>query len=111
MSRLLQATPAWCTEGKGFEAYLFDFEFINAFSCTASDLGGGFATVATLVLAGVGLSIYVRTGSVALPAILLLLTGGALLSTVAAPALGIATLLILVVGGGAITYAYWRYAG
>lgn len=102
--------PDYCTAGATLEDYLFNFEFINAFSCTAADLGGGFATVSTLVFGGIALSLYIRTGSMALPGILILLTGGVVLSTVAAPALGIATLLILVLGAGAMTYAYWRYA-
>jgi len=102
--------PSWCSAGSGFQDYLGSFEFIKAFGCTASDLGGGFATVSTLVMAAVVLSIYIRTGSVALPAVLVLLTGGVVLSTLAAPAIGIAALLILVFGAGIMTFAYWRYA-
>ncbi len=102
--------PSWCTSGTGFQEYLSSFEFIKAFGCTASDLGGGFATVATLVFGGIALGVYVRTGSFAMPAVLVLLTGGVVLSTLAAPAVGIATLLILVFGAGIMTYAYWRFA-
>jgi hypothetical protein len=45
-----------------------------------------------------------------LPGILVLLTGGVTLATLAPPALGIAALLVLVLGAGAMTYAYWRFA-
>lgn len=103
-------TVAWCSEGTGFEGYLADFEFIKAFGCVAADLGGGFATVSTLVMSGIILSIYIRTGSVALPAVLALLTGGAILSTVAAPGLSIITLLILLVPAGVIVFALYRFS-
>ena len=102
--------PSWCSSGTGFQEYLSSFEFIKAFGCTASELGGGFATVMTLVMGGVSLALYIRTGSVALPTVLVLLTGGVVLSTLAAPAVGIAALLILVFGAGIMTYAYWRFA-
>ena len=102
--------PSWCSAGTGFQEYLSSFEFIKAFGCTASELGGGFATVMTLVMGGVSLALYIRTGSVALPTVLVLLTGGVVLSTLAAPAVGIAALLILVFGAGIMTYAYWRFA-
>jgi len=102
--------PSFCTDGAGFIDYIGDFEFINAFACTASELGGGFATVSTVVMGGIALSIYIRTGSVALPAVLVLLTGGVVLQTLAGPAIGLATILVLVFGAGIMTYAYWRFA-
>jgi hypothetical protein len=94
----------------GFEGYLGNFEFINAFVCTASEMAGGFATVATLVFGGIALSIYIRTGSVAIPVVLLLLTGGAVIPLLAAPAIGIAGILLIVVGAGSMTLAYYRYS-
>lgn len=106
----MQSTPDFCSVGTGFEDYLFNFEFIKAFTCSASDMAGGFATVATLVFGGIALSIYIRTGSIALPAILLFLTGGAVISMLAAPAIGIAGLLLVVTGAAAMAFAYLRYA-
>jgi len=106
---LLQV-PEFCTDGAGFTDYLGDFEFINAFTCTASELGGGFATVATLIMGGVALSIYIRTGSVALPAVLVLLTGGGILSLLAPPAITLAAILVLLFGAVVLTLAYYRYA-
>lgn len=103
-------TPAFCSDSADFASYLGDFEFINAVVCTASDLGGGLATVATLVMGGIALSIYIRTGSVALPTVLVLLTGGSVLSLLATPAIALATILVLVFGAAAITLAYWRYS-
>lgn len=96
--------------GGTLESYLFEFEFVKAFFCPAAESVGGPEVLFTFIFGAIGLSIFVRTGSAALPAILVLLTGGAVLSTLAAPALGMATLLILVIGAGSITYAYWRFA-
>lgn len=107
---MTQTQPGFCSPGTGFEGYLSNFEFINAFVCTSSDLAGGFAIVSTLVFGGIALSIYIRTGSIAMPAILLLLTGGAVISTLAAPAVGIAGILLVVVGAAAMTFAYYRYS-
>lgn len=106
----MMQVPSFCSEGAGFADYLGDFEFINAVVCVASDLGGGLATVATLVMGGIALSIYIRTGSVALPAVLVLLTGGSVLSLLATPAIALATILVLVFGATAITLAYYRYS-
>jgi len=102
--------PSWCSAGTGFQDYMASFEFIKAFGCAASDLGGGFATVSTLVLGGVVLGIYTRTGSFALPTVLLLLTGGVVITTLAAPAIQMVTILIFTLIAGVITYAIWRFA-
>lgn len=107
---LLQTTPQYCSKGYGFQDYLFEFRFIDAFSCFASDMVGGFVVIATLVFGAIALSMYIRTGSLVLPGILTLLTGGVVLSTVGAPALSIATIGILVLGAAAIAYAYRQYA-
>jgi len=107
---ILQNTPDFCSAGYSLGDYLFEFRFIDAFACTSSEMAGGFTTVATLVFGGIALSIYIRTGSVALPGILALLTGGVVLSVLAPPALTIATVLILVLGAGALAYAYYRFS-
>lgn len=96
--------------GGTLESYVYEFEFVKAFFCPAASSVGGPEVLFTFIFGAIGLSIYVRTGSAAMPTILVLLTGGAILSTVAAPALSIAALLILVVAAGSMTYVYWRYA-
>jgi len=107
---LLQTTPQYCSDGYGFQEYILDARFIDAFACFTSDQVGGFVVVATLVFGAIALSLYIRTGSLVLPGILTLLTGGAILSTVAVPALAIATIAILTLGASVIAFAYWRYA-
>lgn len=89
--------------------YLTTFEFIKAFTCTFVN-PADLATVALLVWAGIGAAIYARQGSIVMPTILLLLTGGAVISTLAAPAVGMAGFLVLVVPAGIVAYAIYRYS-
>jgi len=88
-------------------AYLLNFEFIKAFSCTYFNSAGMLVT-GLLVYGGISLSIYIRTDSVLIPTVLLLITGGAVLSQVAAPAIRVAGLLLVTVGAGAVAYLYRR---
>jgi hypothetical protein len=98
-----------CSAGlKGYE-YLTDFEFIKAFTCTFAD-SMGLLVFGMLVYGGVSLSIYIRTGSAMIPLVLLLLTGGVVMSQVAAPVVGVATILLLVMGAGILTILYRRYS-
>ena len=88
-------------------AYLLNFEFIKAFSCTYFNSAGMLVT-GLLVYGGISLSIYIRTDSVLIPTVLLLITGGAVLSQVAAPAVRVAGLLLVTVGAGAVAFLYRR---
>lgn len=88
-------------------AYLLNFEFIKAFSCTYFNSAGMLVT-GLLVYGGISLSIYIRTDSVLIPTVLMLITGGAVLSQVAAPAIRVAGLLLVTVGAGAVAYLYRR---
>jgi hypothetical protein len=88
----------------GFE-YLLDFEFIKALTCTYAN-SVGFLVMGLLVYGSISLSIYIRTGSVIIPFVLLLLTGGVVMEQVAGVAVAIATIVVLVVGAGVVTYLY-----
>jgi len=88
-------------------AYLLNFEFIKAFSCTYFNSAGMLVT-GLFVYGGISLSIYIRTDSVLIPTVLMLITGGAVLSQVAAPAIRVAGLLLVTVGAGAVAYLYRR---
>jgi len=100
---------AFCSEGlRGWE-YLLDFEFIKAFTCTFSNTMG-FLVFGMLVYGGISMSIYVRTGSPMIPLVLLLITGGIIMAQVAAPVVGVATILLLVMGAGILTLLYYRYS-
>ena len=100
---------AVCEAGLGFGDYLTNFEFIKAFTCTYAN-AAGFLVVGLLVYGGISLSIYIETGSVIIPFVLLLTVGGAVLTQVAAPAMTIAVLVLLVTGGGVMAYLYHRYS-
>jgi hypothetical protein len=106
---LLQSATDVCDASVAGHEYLMDWEFIKAFSCTYAN-AAGFLVVGLFVYGGISLSIYIRTGSVVIPFVLLLLTGGAVMSQVASVAVGVATILLLVTGAGAITLLYQRYS-
>lgn len=92
----------------GFD-YLLNFEFIKALTCTYAN-AAGLLVAGTMVYGGVSLSIYIRTGSVIIPFVLLLTVGGAVLTQVAGVATAMATLLLLTTGAGVIGYLYNQYA-
>lgn len=100
---------AMCDPAKDFGDYLINFEFIKAPTCTFAN-EAGFLVVGLLVFGGLMISIYTETNSVVIPFVLLLTTGGAVLTMVAAPATTIATLLLLVTGAGTMTYLYYRFS-
>jgi len=106
---LAQTAPSQvCDPNVSGFAYLLDFEFIKAFSCTYAN-AAGFLTTGLLVYGAISMAIYIRTNSVMIPFVLLLLTGGAVMTQVASVAVGIATILLLVTGAGVITYLYTQY--
>ena len=99
----------FCSAGKSGVEYLGDFQFMEAISCTYIDAVGLFV-VGTLVLAPIFAVTYIRTGSPVIPFVMLLVTGGTVMSVVAAPVVGLATVLLLLVGGGVVAYAYWQWS-
>lgn len=98
-----------CDAAMTFADYMVQFEFIKAMTCGYFTTAGMFATGA-LVYGGISLSLYIRTGSAVIPFVLLLLTGGAVLSQVAPPVITIATIVFLVVAPGVVAYAYYQYS-
>jgi hypothetical protein len=98
-----------CSASQAGYDYLYDFEFIKAFTCTYAD-PVGMLVVGLIVYGGISLSIYIETGQVTIPFVLILTSGGALLAQVAGVATTIATIILLVTGAGGITYAYLRFA-
>lgn len=97
-----------CDGREGWEL-LTDFDFIDAVTCTYADTVG-MLVLGMLVFGAVSLSIYIRTGSVIIPFVLLLTTGGVTLASVAPPAIAIATVLLLCTGGGVVAYLYYRHS-
>lgn len=109
LAPILAQTGGFCDAGTSGIAYLLDWKFIQAFTCSYANTVG-LLVLGMMVYGGVSLSIYIRTGSVVIPSVLLLLTGGVVLSQVAAPVVGIATVMLLTVGGGLVAYVYYVYS-
>lgn len=109
---MLPAIPlqgGFCSAGKSGPEYLVDFQFIEAITCTYAD-PAGMLVLGMVVYGAIGLSVYIRTGSPVIPAILLFLTGGAVIPFLAAPATAAATVLVLCAGGGVVAYLYYRHS-
>lgn len=100
---------AMCDPAKDFGDYLVNFEFIKAPTCTFAE-PAGFLVVGMLVFGAIILNNYIETNTVIIPFVLLLTTGGAVLTMIAPPAIAVATILLLVTGAGAITYLYHRFS-
>lgn len=97
-----------CT-GKGGTEHLLDFEFIRAITCTYAN-SAGILVVGLLVIGGINLAIFIRTGDVRIPVVLTLLTGSVVLPFVAGPALTVIGVTLLLAGAGALTLLYYRYS-
>jgi hypothetical protein len=98
-----------CDAGTAGQAYLLDFEFIKAFTCTYANAAGLLVT-GVFVYGAIATSVYIRTNSIMIPFVLLLLTGGAVMTQLASVATAIATLLLLITGAGIITLLWYRYS-
>jgi len=98
-----------CNPNTGGWEYMLEFEFIKAFSCTYAN-SIGFLVFGLMVVGAIGTSIYIRTGSVAIPAMLVLLTGGASLSVAASPLVAMASIVVIGLGAGALTLAWYNYS-
>jgi len=101
---------AVCDAGKTFAEYLTDFEFIQALTCQYAD-PVGFTVTGMIVMAGLSLAIYIRTDSLMIPFALVLVSGGGLLSLVASPLIGFATILVIGVGAATLTWLYTDFSG
>lgn len=98
-----------CEAGLSGVEYLMDFEFLQAVTCTYAD-AAGLAVVGTMVLGGIAASIYIRTGSLLIPFGLVLMTGGATMTFVAGPLLGLVTVMLLLLASGIVTILYNEYS-
>lgn len=94
-----------CDPGMDFGDYMRNFEFIKAATC-AYFVTAGMLVTGLLVYGGISLKIYIQTGSVIIPFVLLLTIGGAAMTQMAGIVSAFAMLLLLVAGAGAITILY-----
>lgn len=98
-----------CDPSKGFVDYLTNFEFWKAVTCPYAN-SVGFLTLGLFVYGSISVPIYLTTGTIIIPAVLLLLVGGAVLAQIAAPGMTIAVLVLLGAGAGAIGLLYLKYS-
>lgn len=77
-----------------FEAAMAEFELFNAITCSfGAPLG--VTVVGTLFYSGVGLNIFLRTGSIMIPFVLALILGGTILAQMFAIINSVVTIIIL----------------
>jgi len=100
---------AICDPGMDLADYAREFRFFEAFSCfLVADVGLG--VLAMVVYGAVAISVQLTTGSVMIPVVLLLLTGGATFTVIAAPGLSLGAIALLLVGPGIITLVLYAYS-
>lgn len=110
VTSVLQAGVAACSEwGGDYTQALQEFAFGDALVCPFWDQIGQLAT-GLLVWGAIASAIYVKTGSVMIPYVLLLLLGGAVVSQIASIGVTMASIIILGVLGGVPTYFVYRYS-
>lgn len=98
-----------CDASKDFGDYITNFEFIKAPTCTYAN-ETGWLVMGLLVYGGISLSIYIRTDSMVIPTVLLLVVGGAVMAQVAAIGAPFAVLLLVGIPAGVIALAYYIYS-
>jgi len=91
---MMQTILQMCDPSKDFMDYMLNFEFWEAITCQyANPLG--FYVVGLMVYSGVALPIYIRTNSVRIPAVLLLIVGGLVTPQLAPVAQPITTIVVV----------------
>lgn len=98
-----------CDSSMSFIDYIRDFAFVKAGVCPYAN-SIGFLTLGIIIWGGVSIAIFSRTGSIKMPAVLMLLLGGAVLGQVAGPGLGVTALVVLGGAAVAMTAVYWKLA-
>lgn len=106
---ILASAAALCDPGMNMADYVAQARFFEAISCHLINKTG-VALLAMIVYGAVSIPIALTTGSVTIPAVLLLLTGGATMATIAAPAVSIATIVLILSVPGAGTLLYYAYS-
>jgi len=91
-----------------FEA-LMDWNFIEAFTCAYAGSVGLFV-VGTLFYVPMALAMYITTGSMMIPFVLLLMVGGAIVPQMIAPVPGFVSILVVGIGAGTLTYLYYTFS-
>jgi hypothetical protein len=92
---------ASCTQHEYAMDFLKEFAFRDAFRCSVeAGFSGPTVLFATLILAGVGLSLYIVSDDIILPWAAMVATSGVFLPLLTSWAITVFVVVILVVGGG-----------
>jgi len=98
----------YCDPNMGLLEYMQEFDFWRAFVCPYANTMG-FLTFGLIVYGTISISLYLVTGSLVIPVVLLLTIGPVILGQIAAPGIPIAVLALLGAGSGAVTLLLFRY--
>jgi hypothetical protein len=98
-----------CAGDKTGPERLLDFEFVPAVVCTYAD-PLSLLTVGLIVYGAIGASMYITTGDLRIPFVLVLTIGGAIIPQIAGPGLIVISLILILIGAGTITYLYYQYS-
>lgn len=98
----------FCDPTKGFMEHMLDFEFWAAIGCQYAE-PVGFYVFGLIVYTGVALPIYIRTNSITVPAVLLLIIGGVVMPQIAGVATPIARFLIVMSFAGSFVLLYYKF--
>jgi hypothetical protein len=109
MIDVLASALALCEPRYDMVDYVGESRFFEAVSCFLID-PVGIPLLAMIVYGAVAIPIQLRTGSVTIPAVLLLLTGGATFTAISAPATSIATIVLIMTVPGAVTLLLYAYS-
>lgn len=108
-AEIFASALALCEAGYTMADYVGELRFFEAISCFLITRTG-IPLLAMIVYGAIAIPIQLRTGSVTIPAVLLLLTGGATMATIAAPAVSIATIVLIMTVPGAVTLLLYAYS-
>lgn len=100
---------AMCDPGMSFADYMTNFQFVEGVTCVYADVTG-FLVLGLIVYTGVAGVSYIRTGSMVMPFILMLLIGGAVISQMASISLAYVVVLMLLIPAGLVAYLYFKFA-
>ena len=81
---------------------------IIGFITAPFDAAIGMSAALFLILSGLGSALYIRTGSLAVPSVMVFLSGGAWIALLPGPGVAGATLVVFVSLATVATYAFWR---
>jgi hypothetical protein len=90
-----------CTKYESGTEALIDLAVRNAFSCAFEAQFGQAEIAGLMMMAAVGLSMWIRTDSLIMPWVVFMLTGSFILPLVTTPAIALAMLVIAGVGAAA----------